>query len=29
VTVLGARLRRIAIDTAPLRYRDYRRLFIG
>src|SRR6266550_865060 len=26
---LGTRLRRIAIDTEPLRHRDFRRLFVG
>jgi MFS family permease len=29
VRVLGARLRRVAIDVAPLRHRDFRRLFVG
>jgi len=29
VSVRGARLRRVAIDVAPLRHRDFRRLFVG
>ena len=29
MTVLGSRLRRVAIDTAPLRQPDFRRLFVG